>query len=527
MLTVIIADDEINICSLICSLVDWEALDLKLIGEAHSGTQARELIFREKPDIAILDIRMPGVDGLEIVREAHAAGLGTKFLLVSGHKNFEYAHTAIKYGVERYLLKPIKREELQENLFQISEQIHADREDQIVINRMKVQLARNADFNRKYLLHSLCEGEPLKELDDLELVNRTYDTHFQSGTFQIAVLHLNGRTSYDPSQVDMLLNRIREHFDASISGDFYDVLSMKQRCDVAVLINGRSREQILQAMTAYFEQAWKKWYPYGNLSVAVSSPAENLTSLRPEEAMRASFRRMSGSTNHVIEYTAAGYERISLRNADDQKAFINSFDALNAQPVNEWLDRRRDKILNPRVEDYDLFQDFLWISEHLINERLRGFLSEEDFRARLNQDEFALRCAGTRRELLDVFFRIFQNGLNSYVSEQKQAGSKYIQQAKQYISEHYAENVALEDIARVAFVNPVYLSILFKKEEGINFSDYLMRYRIEKAKELLRSGRKYNLDQISAMVGYQDTRYFSKLFTRLVGIKPSDYRRLY
>ena len=156
-----------------------------------------------------------------------------------------------------------------------------------------------------------------------------------------------------------------------------------------------------------------------------------------------------------------------------------------------------------------------------------SFMSPEDFRSHLSQNEFILRQATNRQELLDAFIKIFQKGLNDFVIEQKKAGSKHIQLAKRYISEHYAENVALEDIAKIAFVNPAYLSVLFKKEEGINFSDYLMQFRIEKAKELLRSGQKLSIDQISALVGYQDSRYFSKLFTRLVGIKPSDYRRLY
>jgi two-component system response regulator YesN len=104
--------------------------------------------------------------------------------------------------------------------------------------------------------------------------------------------------------------------------------------------------------------------------------------------------------------------------------------------------------------------------------------------------------------------------------------TKPIRQAQQYINEHYGEKIVLEDIAEIAELNPVYFSVLFKKETGINFSTYLSNVRMEKAKELICSSNK-TIAAIAKQVGYKDSRYFSQTFYKTVGVKPALYRKLH
>ena len=109
MMKVIVADDEAKVCQLICSLVDWASLDMEVAGVAHNGIEALELVETLRPDLIITDIRMPGYDGLELISRAKAAKPDLDFIIVSGYRHFEYAQSAIKYGVSDYLLKPIKK----------------------------------------------------------------------------------------------------------------------------------------------------------------------------------------------------------------------------------------------------------------------------------------------------------------------------------------------------------------------------------------------------------------------------------
>lgn len=123
MIKVFLIDDERKIIALIERLVDWENLGLEVVGSANSGKKGLDSIIELKPDIVITDIRMPGIDGLEMIRCVRDMGLNVHFILISGHKHFEYAQSAIKYGVENYLLKPVNKQELVDNLVNVRDKI--------------------------------------------------------------------------------------------------------------------------------------------------------------------------------------------------------------------------------------------------------------------------------------------------------------------------------------------------------------------------------------------------------------------
>ncbi|MEG2731993.1 MAG: response regulator, partial [Clostridium sp.] len=130
MLKVIVADDEEKICQLIVKLVDWTSLGMEVAAIASNGIEAMEKIISLKPDIVITDIRMPGYDGLELIKRAKSEGINTEFIIISGYRHFEYAQNAIRYGVGDYLLKPIKKDELMDALKRIGER-YRERNEQL------------------------------------------------------------------------------------------------------------------------------------------------------------------------------------------------------------------------------------------------------------------------------------------------------------------------------------------------------------------------------------------------------------
>ena len=122
MLKVLIADDEQLICSMINKMIDWEGRGLALAGMANNGLDVLDQIRELHPDIVITDIRMPGLTGLELIEEAMKIDESLDFIIISGYKNFDYAHQALTMGVRHYLLKPIDRTELMETLDRIIEE---------------------------------------------------------------------------------------------------------------------------------------------------------------------------------------------------------------------------------------------------------------------------------------------------------------------------------------------------------------------------------------------------------------------
>ena len=143
MLRVLIADDESKVCQLIEKLVDWDALGMEVVAVAENGIEALEKIKEFHPDIVITDIRMPGYDGLDLIRLGKEEAPKAEFVIISGYRHFEYAQMAIRYGVNAYLLKPIKKDELTETLKRLSTRFRVQTEQ--LSQEEKTRLAIRSD----------------------------------------------------------------------------------------------------------------------------------------------------------------------------------------------------------------------------------------------------------------------------------------------------------------------------------------------------------------------------------------------
>ena len=192
MLKVVIVDDEKMICSLISQLLDWEELGAKIVGMAYTGTEALEMIQEQRPDIIISDIRMPGYDGLELIKRTKEAGIESEFIMISGFKQFEYAQNAMKYGVKYYLLKPIEEGKLTEIIKEIAENIACRKAQKNHEMRIEQELQETRDKMKKRFLTSILSNEERREetVDQL-LVNEEYNTTFKEGAFQAVFIKLD------------------------------------------------------------------------------------------------------------------------------------------------------------------------------------------------------------------------------------------------------------------------------------------------------------------------------------------------
>ena len=131
--------------------------------------------------------------------------------------------------------------------------------------------------------------------------------------------------------------------------------------------------------------------------------------------------------------------------------------------------------------------------------------------------------------LEEMGYRILETMREAFLklsAQQKNKSHHLVRMAQQYIQEHYMQQISLEEVSDAIGLSSAYLSTMFKKELGINFSDWLISCRIEAAKELLKSSE-HTINEVAELVGYTDAKYFSKTFNKLVGLKPSVYRKMY
>ena len=175
--------------------------------------------------------------------------------------------------------------------------------------------------------------------------------------------------------------------------------------------------------------------------------------------------------------------------------------------------------------DIDNLLELVTYTKRILAESLEKLEKKSvDIRELDTEFSYMIRCSDTKKELFMKIAENIRRRLEKIKEKENIDNNRVIQIAKQYVEEHLAEKITLEDIANIVYMNPTYFSTLFKRETGDNFSDYLTNQRIEKAKEMLKS-MNYSTQQVGEMVGYENARYFSKVFLKVVGISPSEYRK--
>jgi len=200
MLRVLIADDEERICQLILALGEWQRLGLEVVGTAQNGPDALQLLRTLTPDILITDIRMPGFDGLKVLEEARRELPGLEVIVISGYAQFDYAQTAIRFGVGEYLLKPINRNALNHSLEKMVAQLNQRMQRETDIESMLETQQDDRGQLRRRLAADLLAGR--MEAQDADSLSRTYHFIAAQAGYQLLLLKIDFDTDHfsEPSQ---------------------------------------------------------------------------------------------------------------------------------------------------------------------------------------------------------------------------------------------------------------------------------------------------------------------------------------
>lgn len=203
MIKVIIADDEPRICKLIEKLINWEELDMEVIKIASNGVEALEYIKEFNPDIVITDIRMPGYDGLEIIERTRKFNLDTEFIIISGYSEFEYAKKAINYKVNGYLLKPINKEELENALKEVKENILKKKTYENLESEYKDYLKKDIKAAKKHL--DLMENKNInKNILQIEQAKEYINSNYMNN---ITLDDVGGYIGFNPSYFSSIFKK--------------------------------------------------------------------------------------------------------------------------------------------------------------------------------------------------------------------------------------------------------------------------------------------------------------------------------
>lgn len=537
MIKVVVADDEERVCKLICGLIDWSAFGMEIVGVAHNGLEALELIERLQPDLTVTDIRMPGYDGLEMIRRAKELCPELNFIIISGYRDFDYAQSAIKYGVSDYLLKPVNRKEFAATLEKVQRQYRQRREEISDAEQLKLRLQSDIDKLRSGLFTDLL-GQNAGESPALTLenVNRAYHFHFQPGIFQAFIVKID--CAYDDFRNDglkVLYEKVFAIFRAQLDTICTDFEMCLQRNRIYGVLNypadaaAAARKGLKDSMDELLVQKTIYGKVEFTLGVGVTTPEVGQLAASMDAALAAADQRLIEGTGRLID---APVHRHSELNANRilfelNKNMSAGLELLDTASVTAAIDTMRDEALAvPGVLGHELYQLALAACNlylMLLRGQNRNFGQFDEFYSDFSN---AASFCSSSDQLFGLLKQRVEETLEEIIRNQKLYDTKPIRTAKQYIQENYMRPISLEEVSLAVGFNASYFSSLFKKETGENFSEYLSEVRMNRAKELLRETN-HSISGICEMVGYTDIKHFTKTFKKHIGIKPTEFRKLY
>ena len=526
MLRVVLADDENKILLLLQKLIDWKGLGYEIVGTANDGLRALELVREKRPHLLITDVRMPGCSGIELIQRAKELQPELHFVIISGYRKFEYAQNALKYGVEDYLLKPLKQEELTGILLRLGEKLGKEA-------ALEFQLKKSEEQQQELLLEALqSAAERQQSFPDAAQAYADYGFRCGEGVFFAALVKVDtSNAAQYPDSYQIMLRHALEIVRREMRAltDSCAVAQRKEGIAVLAYMPAYQTVEVKQCFTKIRREIEQQRDLFWCIRCTVCLGGRKTALEQAGASMREALWCCRDRLCRVQSWRDAETEQVAF----DRRYCLDPAQKKRFQVAAECLDENRfarelEKsfcALSSRADlNGQMLEDwFFQVLEACLYGMQQNGQVEDGFGKNMAetfwlctdaQSVFSLLCQGVSRELRRLG------------DEQTQRETRPITEAKRYIQQHYRESLRLEDVSSAVGFNATYFSTLFKKETGQNFMDYLTELRISKAKELL-CGDTLSIQDVAEMVGYRDLKYFSRLFKKTTGVSPSDYKKLY
>lgn len=517
MFKVLIADDEPMIREGLKSLIDWADYGFEIAGTAANGKEAADKQKELQPDLILVDIRMPIMDGLEAIAEMRRTGADCHIVILSGYAEFDYARQAIAMGVDGYLLKPIDEEELESCVARISEGLRQQ-------SGGASSDALASALLRDDLLQRLAEGRLEVEPDEnetaglfgsepgpcravlAELYSREHSLTVKSVVRKrLAELAAdNGWTFAAEPYIGLLVkskiptaavegwlqeacpDKVR--FTAVMSGPSRQFLVLQS--DMMKMKESLKHRFLLQGDKLYAAGRGLDESERGTPAVRFGKPESDGSSAMPEDELeelpRKLFYMVDIGNKPGLTDTVNAAAAPMLSSSESEQSLKSHWAAVTTEVLN------RAGAAHPglSVKEHLSMVTELYLSHHY--------------------GEMLERLAGRLAELANKIAASSGDGVSA------------IKRITDFIERHYAEPIKLETLAELFHYNSGYLGKLFRSQTGEHFNTYLDKVRIRHAVELLKQGSKVH--QAAQLVGYANADYLHAKFKKYMGMSPSAFK---
>lgn len=535
MFNLLIVDDEKHLVNAMADTIAWESFGIGKVFKAYSAAEALETTRIHPVNIVVTDIRMPGMDGMELISRLSAEWAQIQIIILSGHADFHYAQTAVKHNVAAYLLKPVHDADITEAVMKVTAMLTEQRESYRSMQKQQQVLNQHLPLMCSHLLYNLLHGKRVSAsfIEDLQ---DTYSIPFGMGDkVTMLLVRKEGKfVKFDYSDQLLMdysvMNMLQELF-----GDAFDVWHCKEVLNYLVVLlkrkgADRKEEEIRQSASRKAEQLQRavQFYLQGSVSILISRLFSFPDSLQEEFQRCASKFRNHISEDEGILINSADTEA----NPQEIRSLQRLYEPLTVaqlMDLGKWQQAREklEEVVQELQTKWPVSHEHLLEVYHFLSHTFLQFLHTNGFNMeqlqagadRMNEAD-AVRSVRHLQQWAEWTLDKLERMTGEHSRDSR---SQLVKQVNHYIDAHLSDDVTLQIIAEHVRFNPAYLSKIYKLETGEGISEYTHRLRMNKALQLLKQ-QHLKIYEITEMLGYQNPQYFSKLFKKEFGSTPQEYR---
>jgi two-component system, response regulator YesN len=516
-------DDEVLERKALTKIINSSLQDVIVIGEAPNGRKAIEMAKEHRPDIIFMDIKMPGIDGVQAVKAIKKIDPSIRFIMVSAYNTFKYAKEVMQRGVKEYILKPSRKQDILAGLQRVSNEILEERKLIEEQQWLRENLDRAVSIAQKEWVSSLL----LNQVQDITFDEwgQLLGVEITSGYIMLFSVRTNEGTELSQSEKQNWYMWLKDALKSVVKKQEIMIGPLTDSQVAVLFLCKKTTEKILfktnaQTIINNLISLFQSKELNAELRIGIGLPynlAHDLNKSYHEAVLALNQLLKTPNRKYLFGDKQGSAETTSTGFIEVEKKLL---DAVRQGDVNQVL---------------FIFDSF--VSNHAVNKNLKATFVKKSFDelfiliSRMLHDlgiSYDRRPEVSEAEDIETIFEKGKSHLMLVVHHvqvwRNNHAKGMLHKAKEYIENHFADSITLESVAEYVELSPYYFSKLFKDRFGMTFIDYLTEIRIRHAKAEIIDPTK-SLKEICFSIGYKDPNYFSRVFKKNVGLSPTEFRR--
>jgi len=531
MYRVIIVDDEVVIRQGIKKIIQRFAPDWEVVGEAEDGVSGLQQIFRLQPDLVILDVRMPGLTGIECCEEIAAKSPRIHRIILTAYQDFQLAKQAIHHGVMEFITKPLDREELLQTLKKVGALVDAERQEQELLSSLQHTVRQAAPLAQQLYYQQFLFGHDINDLEQF-IVDTGYSLPFKHDSDEVIVLAVSPdwieKDSFSPFDIELFRYALTKFVQEWYAGQPQSFILQDHAGQIIVILSydAERAENAMQQAAELADRLRADILTYFKRTVTVGISSKysfvDTPKAYQEASLAVTYRFVYGGDQVLSLGTLEVEQHLPVQLLEQIEVSLDNLMHGNEQDAYDALDRVTS---SERIGPVELKRIIVHYMLRLAVQIKQMDLDINETSGKSLQMWLSeLEGTVTHASLMNKIKVMIHELCQWILQERSHLDLKSVEKAKQHVRDYLSEGVSLQSVADYMGMNASYFSRWFKYSTNRNFVDFLKECRIDKAKELLQEGS-HNLQEISAQIGYADAKHFYRVFKELTGYTPSEYKK--